>query len=498
MEQMCTDYQEHVQRAAPGAEAAEYIVSPCGFAALALSEIFNAEQKKYRVLTKLADLKDTDILLKLHETPILRATVYLPLEPVPFLQTLRVLTLLLRNSTIPLDILIITRCSSGWLYKTLLRILRKPFYLSAITVVDVGVSGSFINEVLLQKCHAPTLALHARQESSNIQRNLQGINESELDAVHNYLLGKSIEEQHNQSGFSLSRLYALRRTGIQKIRLLGPSFATLTRGEKVSWKEKKSLSGVRILNSTDSIAFSSAMRDGLITPTFKPYVNGDRKVTGFELQARWYRGDNKLQGNQFFTESTSKDLWVELISWKLAAAVQRINKCSGRYWFSVKIPHKIIDGRLLPRLVENALKRLLVREWAQRLILEFSALNGIQDTERSDAILLALKSFGCKLILNYSMFRSGLTFPFRQHLFDSFKLDMEIFNNFSANDDEEKVIKALVYFCRLSGSRCMVSGIDSQSDYDELISMGVDDFQGPIISESKMEGDLMQLFIRGG
>lgn len=173
MEQMCTDYQEHVQRAAPGAEAAEYIVSPCGFAALALSEIFNAEQKKYRVLTKLADLKDTDILLKLHETPILRATVYLPLEPVPFLQTLRVLTLLLRNSTIPLDILIITRCSSGWLYKTLLRILRKPFYLSAITVVDVGVSGSFINEVLLQKCHAPTLALHARQESSNIQRNLR-------------------------------------------------------------------------------------------------------------------------------------------------------------------------------------------------------------------------------------------------------------------------------------------------------------------------------------
>ncbi|HIF4731123.1 TPA: EAL domain-containing protein [Citrobacter amalonaticus] len=91
-----------------------------------------------------------------------------------------------------------------------------------------------------------------------------------------------------------------------------------------------------------------------------------------------------------------------------------------------------------------------------------------------------------------------IIFPPRQRLFDRFKLDMEIFNNFSANDDEEKVIKALIYFCRLSGSRCMVSGIDSQSDYDELISMGVDDFQGPIISESKMEGDLTQLFIRGG
>lgn len=495
MRQISTVSQYKFQSASYQVEMTNLILSPCGFAALALSSSMNEKQKK--VVTNLEHLTEDDILLMTRDLQHMRVIVYLPLEPIPFLQTLRVLFLFLRNCPAPLDILVITGCSSRWLYKTLLGVLREPFFLSLVTIVDIDMPQDFIVDVLSRHTDVPTLAFKARQELPGMLRNPKGITESELNVILDYLSGKSIEEQHSLSGISHSRLYALRRTGMQKLCLLGSSFSTLAKGGKSGATDNRHASA-RSLHLSDSVAFSSAMRDGLIVPAFKQYVDAERKLTGFELQARWYQRDNRLQGSDFLTKDTPRELLTELTAWKLAVAVDRINRSNGNMWFSLKVPNGIVDSRLLPRLVENALRGLLVREWAQCLALEISAPSGLEDLERSEAVLLTLKSFGCKLILSYSMHRNGLTFPFKKHIFDSLKLDVLLLSDFLADSEMRNVVRALVFFCSLSGCRCIVSGIDNQPDYDELNSMGVDDFQGPVTSEFGLDKGLKELSINCG
>lgn len=492
MRQISTVSQYRFQSASYQVEMTNLVLSSCGFAALALSDSIKGKQQ--RVVTNLEHLTEDDVLSMTRDLQCMRVIVYLPLEPIPFLQTLRVLFLLLRNCPAPLEIIIITSCSSRWLYKTLLGVLREPFFLSLVTIVDIDMPLDFIVDVLSRNIDVPTLAFKARQELPGMLRNPKGITESELNVMLDYLSGKSVEEQHSLSGISHSRLYALRRTGMQKLCLLGSSFSTLAKGGKIGAKENRHVS-VRSLHSGDTVAFSSAMRDGLIVPAFRQYVDAERKLTGFELQARWYQGDSRLQGSDFLTKDTPKELLTELTVWKLAVAVDRINRSKGTMWFSLKVPNGIVASRHLSKLVENALRTLLVREWAQCLALEISAPSGLEDLERAEVVLLALKSFGCRLILSYSMYRNGLTFPFKKHIFDSLKLDIRLLSDFLADSEMRNVVSALVFFCSLSECRCIVSGVDNQPDYDELKSMGVDYFQGAVTSEFEVDKGLKELSI---
>lgn len=44
------------------------------------------------------------------------------------------------------------------------------------------------------------------------------------------------------------------------------------------------------------------------------------------------------------------------------------------------------------------------------------------------------------------------------------------------------LIKSLLYYCQLTGSRCIAEGVDSLDNLNKLKALGVDYFQGYLIS----------------
>ena len=59
---------------------------------------------------------------------------------------------------------------------------------------------------------------------------------------------------------------------------------------------------------------------------------------------------------------------------------------------------------------------------------------------------------------------------------------MSIVNDMQRDPHAMALIKSLLYYCQLTGSRCVAEGVDSLDKFNRLRALGIDRFQGYLIS----------------
>lgn len=73
-------------------------------------------------------------------------------------------------------------------------------------------------------------------------------------------------------------------------------------------------------------------------------------------------------------------------------------------------------------------------------------------------------------------------FPVRTMRFCAYKLDMSIVNDMQHDPHALALIRSLIFYCQLTGSRCIAEGVDSMEKFNKLQALGVDRFQGNYLS----------------
>ncbi|MDM2735803.1 EAL domain-containing protein [Citrobacter sp. Ct235] len=466
----------------------DYILSPCPYAGEGLARMMASDRQQ---LTQL-DAQSLDISALAALAPARRIVVFLPDDPLGLLTTLQQAAVLLDQSAAPLPMLILSRCPDRWLWHTLGHLVTRRSLLSEIRVAASD---------LPTRCIAAQLRGHGFQEAPFLMQRAEkarlvygkpavGLSKPELNAILDLLHGYNIMERAQQQGISQKTLYNQRTSGLKKMAEHHPKLAAHFPGNP---ETRQNRSGINPLSPFER-EFIHAIHCRQLFPVFQPIVDSTHRLQGVEILSRWRRNGTVLQPGEFLPQIRAEYAWQVLTAFVLQEAIQRINQHPGEFYFSLNIPAAIAGHECLPRMLETAKQQLHSPQRTERLVLEFAETIDVSQRGKTAANIDKLKQLGFRIMLDDCFSQGSVMFPVRQIQFSEYKLDRGIINDMQRDPHALALIKSLNYYCMLTGSRCVAEGVDSAEKFAILKALGIDRFQGYLISPP-VGGNMLETFM---
>lgn len=466
----------------------DYILSPCLYAAEGLAGIMAPDREQLTQLN--APSLDVSALSSL--PPARRIVVFLPDDPLGLLTTLQQAADLLNHTAAPLPMLILSRCPDRWLWHTLGHLVTHRGLLTEIR---------FAASDLPTHCMAAQLRGHGiqappfltqREEKERLVygKPAVGLSKPELNAILDLLHGHNIMERAQQRGISPKTLYNQRTSGLKKMAEHHPRLAAHFPGNP---ETRQNRSGSDALSSFER-EFVHAIHCRHVFPVFQPIVDSNHRLQGMEILSRWRRDGTILQPGAFLPQIRAEYAWQVLTAFVLQEAIQRINQHPGDFYFSLNIPAAIAGHECLPRMLKTAKQQLYPSQRTDRLVLEFAETIEFNKKEKIAANVNELKRLGFRIMLDDCFSQGSVMFPVRQIQFSEYKLDRCIINDMQRDPHALALIKSLNYYCTLTGSRCVAEGVDSAEKFALLKTLGIDRFQGYLISPP-VGGNMLETFM---
>lgn len=440
------------------------------------------------------------LLLQLNEALLIpdnvtvrRIVVFLPDDPLWLLLTLQQAALLLKHSAIPLPMLILSRSPANWLWETLLHHVSNPRHLALVRAVASDLPCRQLAELLSPDGGQsyPLLEQLKFQERGICDKPAAGLSKPELSTALDWLRGLSINYLAQRRGLSHKTLYAQRSSGLKKMVEHHPHLGRRFPG---CHTKGQITSAVAALSAFER-EFIHAIHCRQIFPVFQPITDGKLMLQGIEVLSRWRRNGNVLYPSEFLPKIRSEYVWLLLTAFVLQEAVQNINQYPGGYYFAINIPPLIATNANIIRMMKAARKQLLKQQHGERLVLEFAETVDLNLHSKVGDTINHLQQQGFRIMLDDCFSRSSVLFPVRTVRFNEYKLDISIVNDLQRDPHALALIKSLIYYCQLSGSRCIAEGVDSLEKFNMLKALGIDRFQGYIISPP-VTGDNLEYIIQ--
>lgn len=466
----------------------DHILSPCRFAAEGLARMMmqgspHLVQLNSRSLT----LSSLPVL-----TSVRRIVVFLPDAPTELLTTLQTTAFLLEQAATPLPMLILSRCPDRWLWHTLGHLVRHRSLLTEIRAVASDLPTRCIAALLrdhgLQ--NVPSLGQRADKEAWIYGTPTIGLSKPELNAILDLLHGYNPQERAQQRGISPKTLYNQKISGLKKMSEHYPQLATHFPGNS---EARRNRSGSDALSAFER-EFVHAIHCQQIFPVFQPIVDSHHRLQGMEILSRWRRDGTVLPPGAFLPQIHAEYAWQVLTAFVLQEAVQKINQYPGEFYFSLNIPAALASHECLPRMLNAAKQQLDPPQRTDRLVLEFAETLAFSQQGKTADNINTLKQLGFRIMLDDCFSQGSVIFPVRQIQFNEYKLDMGIINEMQHDPHALALIKSLNYYCMLTGSRCIAEGVDSKEKFRALKALGIDRFQGYLISPP-VGGNRLERFI---
>lgn len=406
--------------------------------------------------------------------------------------TLQQAASLLEQSAMPM--LILSRSPASWLWHTLQQQVNDRCILSKVQAAasDLPVPSlvrllrsSFLEEY-------PSLEQLAEEEIRVAGKRHHGLSRAEFSAVLGLLCECSASAQAKRRGISHKTIYNQRTTGLKKMVEYHPQMATRFPGHQIIVQKSKPNAAL----SAFEREFVHAIHCRQIFPVFQPIVDEHLKMRGIEILSRWNRNGDVLTAGEFLPQIHSESAWLVLTAYVLQEAVQNINQYHGEFYFSVNIPAAIASNDNLIRLMETARKQLHQLQMADRLVLELAENTDLNRNDRVAENITRLQNRGFRIMLDDCYSQTSVILPVRTSRFNAYKLDMGIVNDMQSDPHALALIKSLLYYCQLIGSRCIAEGVDSADKFTKLKALGVDRFQGYYISMPVEKDHLAQLIVQ--
>lgn len=469
----------------------DYILSPCTIAAEGLSALM--DDGSLRQPRRLFPQRHEARLIP-ERVSVRRVVVFLPDDPFWLLLTLRQAAQLLKHRAVALPMLILSRSPANWLWHTLLHQVGKARYLAAVQAAAADLPCQQLAELLNHSPSAgyPLLEQQAAREMATGGAPTCGISKPELTTALDWLQGDSINSQAQRRGLSHKTLYTQRSSGLKKMVEHHPHLASRFPGSQTKGQKA---GGVAALSAFER-EFVHAIHCRHIFPVFQPITDERLMLQGIEVLSRWRRHGEVLLPGEFLPQIRSEYAWLLLTAFVLQEAVQNINQHSGEFYFAVNIPPVIANNSNIVRMMEAARQQLHEPQWGKRLVLEFAETIDLSRHGKIGENITRLQQLGFCIMLDDCFSQSSVMFPVRTVRFNEYKLDISIINDLARDPHALALIKSLIYYCQLSGSRCIAEGVDSLEKFNILKAQGIDRFQGYLISPPVTGDNLTDLIQR--
>ncbi|HEJ9366902.1 TPA: EAL domain-containing protein [Klebsiella oxytoca] len=409
-----------------------------------------------------------------------RLVVFLPESPVRLLSTLKRAAMLLEQSATPLPMLFLSRSPASWLWSTLLHQVAERRQLSAVRAaasdLPVPCLAALLRDVIPEGY--PSLEQLADEEARALGKRPAGLTRPELNAILGLLCGYRASDQAKRRGISHKTLYNQRTAGLKKMVEHHPQMAARFPGSQIREQKSEPIAALCAFERE----FVHAIHCRQIFPVFQPITDGRMQLKGLEILCRWRQKGQVMLPGEFLPQVHSAYAWLVLTAFVLREAVENINLHSGEFYFSVNIPAAIASNDNLLRMVETARQQLRQPHMSSRLVLEFAETLDLNLQSKIADNISRLRKQGFTIMLDDCFSQSSVMFPVRSVRFSAYKLDMSIVNDMQRDPHALALIKSLLYYCQLTGSRCVAEGVDSLEKFNKLKALGVDHFQGNAIS----------------
>lgn len=368
-----------------------------------------------------------------------------------------------------------------WIYRMVLSLIKDRYKLKTIRIASLSHSC----EDILHN-DFPRLEDAVRLDEMLTGNLAKGLTSRELDVVLNAYRGISVKQQSEMYGLDVKTIYTHRTEGLRKLQFIQPwlkdvSFIRISADPADVESEKHS--------DRQSELIRALMRREIF-PVYQVITDRNKKVVGFEILLRWDRNGEILKPVSFLTDLHDKKIWLQMTALVIDAAVKGINKYNGKYYFSVNIPPELAGGNALPDMAKKAVELLSKVAWAEKLVFEFAETIDVTQNKEIPFAMQRIRDTGCRLFLDDCFSSDYAMFPVRQIRFDGLKLDRDLVDKFSANEDDYSLIKAIQFYSDMTGGACVAEGVDSEDKFEKLAAAGVKSFQGYYLSKAVREKDL--------
>ena len=221
-------------------------------------------------------------------------------------------------------------------------------------------------------------------------------------------------------------------------------------------------------------------RDDELELWYQPVVTerSEFAPAGYEALLRWNRpGHGMIHPDRFVPVAERTDLILEVDRWVILHAIEQIAEwdLAGEL---TGIPISVnISGRHLasPDLVTTIIGALLRNSVdPRRLILEVTESALLDDVATAGAKLEQLREYGIRVAID----DFGTGFTSLAHLrnlpFDILKID----RSFTNDDDATSLVQLIIDSGHLLGASVTAEGVETESQANRMLAMGVDSLQG--------------------
>jgi diguanylate cyclase (GGDEF)-like protein len=255
-------------------------------------------------------------------------------------------------------------------------------------------------------------------------------------------------------------------------------------------------SELRRRNSSEQEIRQGIAEDGFV-PFFQPIVDlASRKVTGFEVLARWERpGGEVLEPEQFISGAEAAGVIAELSFSVMRKALEIAREWPHDTRLAVNIsPVQFKDPYLAQRIL------LILSQAgfpAQRLELEITESSLIGDHEQAMATISSLRNCGAGIVIDdfgigYASLGQLRSFPF-----DRIKIDRSFVSSLLVDRQCDAIVQSILTLGERLQIPTTAEGVESEAVCERLLELGCRDAQGWLFAKALSQEDACDLMSCG-
>ena len=291
----------------------------------------------------------------------------------------------------------------------------------------------------------------------------------------------------------------------------GPDFETLFKSADVAMHQAKNLgrdkyrffSAEMFDDTLAQAALVSALRTAIsrdqLRLHYQPFVDMlTGRIAGMEALLRWNHPElGAVSPARFIPVAEQSGLIVEVGSWVLRQTCQDM-----RDWLDkgIEVPHISINvsplqfrNAAFPQHLEATLQEFSIDP--SRLCVEVTEGALMEDVERSESLLRAIKQLGVTLALDdFGTGYSSLSY-LKQFPFDKVKIDQSFICDINKNSQDAVITKVIISMAHGLGLRVIAEGVETEAQCEFLRTNVCDEIQGYFFSKPVPKHEMEALLV---
>jgi diguanylate cyclase (GGDEF)-like protein len=228
-----------------------------------------------------------------------------------------------------------------------------------------------------------------------------------------------------------------------------------------------------------------ALDEGRILCYYQAIYNIEKtKIIKYEALVRLKEKSGKIVSPYFFLENIMyTNIYNELTKFVLSDVFKKIKEINKEMSVNLNFSD-ILDNKIFSLIIEEIEKNRDLSSW---LVIELLEYEYLQEVTVIQERLLEIKEYGVKIAIddfgsgysNYSIFK---LLPI-----DILKIDGSIIKDIDSSEISYKITKSIVLLAKELGITTVAEFVHSESVYDVVKSLDVDEIQGYFLAEPKAD-----------